>query len=794
MSLPTLLLKGYIVPQSYTNNKEKENLKNMTGIEYILKIIDSKIPEIGSIYPKKKANKFGDNVFVIKSGTGTGKSTVIPPYLYESFIERFRRNIAITQPRILTAKVIAEETPKNYDFMKLGDNLGYNTGDIKIIPTSKGVIYMTVGTLLAQLNSTEDEEFINLYGIIIIDEVHDRSIDVDMCLYKIKKLLINNYENPLCPIVFLMSATFNPKIFMDYYECPETNYIEFTGMTYHINSIFPKYDIPNYIDYINETITNIHTSNISDIINNDLYRDIIVFIPGEGKIKKIIKYINNYNSSVDENYLACITLTSTSFNYAGLDYINIFSSIAEIKYPKYKIIDGIISDEIDKYIIPSRRIIIATPVAETGITLETLKYCIDSGYYNSVTFNPNIGSTVKFIKNVTVGMANQRKGRVGRKSIGNWYPCYTEATFSELDKDQFAEIVTKDISIHLLNIIITETETKILLKKDLAFNEINTLDKSLKINKFSDRDDYLLKSKYSLNLSLLDLVELPSANSLTYSLEKLYNLGFINSDYNPTILGLYVKKFSKLSLEYIKLIFSAYSYGANVLDIITIISFLMVGNQGIFINKYKPINTLFPKVSNDDFLFYYKNIIGDQFVEFVLIWDLYSSFLDNFFTKLTKKLDLNNKYELKTDDIIKWCDKNKIHYEGLINVSIIRDEIIINLVSIGFDPFYNSLNLAKGKYNLRNILLANLQDGIGEIKKIKNCIANVYQLNSLIYDDTLQSYVSEYKKIPVNIQDNNLISTVDINHKKIFTSNISLQKNIADDDFSLVGEVISIAL
>ena len=150
----------------------------------------------------------------------------------------------------------------------------------------------------------------------------------------------------------------------------------------------------------------------------------------------------------------------------------------------------------------------------------------------------------------------------------------------------------------------------------------------------------------------------------------------------------------------------------------------MVGNQGIFINKYKPINTLFPKVSNDDFLFYYKNIIGDQFVEFVLIWDLYSSFLDNFFTKLTKKLDLNNKYDLKTDDIIKWCDKNKIHYEGLINVSIIRDEIIINLVSIGFDPFYNSLNLAKGKYNLRNILLANLQDGIGEIKKIKNSNIN----------------------------------------------------------------------
>ena len=779
MGIPTLLLKGHIVQQKYMSKKEKEDINNLSGIEYIISVLNKKIPEIGYKTVSIKPKIAGDKVFIIKSGTGTGKSSVIPPSLYKAFSQRINRNIAVTQPRILTTKINTEVMAEFYPYMNLGMNLGYNTGIIKLLPTEKGIINMTIGTLLQQLNTLNDEEFMELYGIIIIDEVHERSIDIDMCIYKLKKLLTNNFEHLLCPIIFLMSATISESLFIEYFECPETSFMEFKGETFEINSIFPKYDVPNFINYINETIINIHTENIKDVENNEFSRDIIVFIATESQLKFIVKHIDTYNANAYTNYIVAIKLTSLSFNQVGESYIDLISNIDYINIPKYKIIDNAVSKEILEIVKPSRRVIIATPVAETGITIDSLKYCIDSGFVKIVSFNPELGCDNIVVKNVTKNMAIQRKGRVGRKSIGYWYPCYTEDIFNQLDDENFSEIISNDITIHLLNIIITETNSRLIPKKELTLTQMKTNDKFIVTNKFSDLNEYKLFNTTDLNLSIVDLIEVPPAQSFIYSLEKLYLLGFITQDYLPTISGLYVIKFPKLQIEHIKLLLSSYVYGSYTMDMITIAACLNVGYTNIYENKYKPMNTLHPKVQDDDYPYYYKNIIQDQFIEFILVWDTYSNFI-------------NKKENVNIDKIMKWCNDNKLNYDGLLSVSKIRDEILINMISIGFNPFYNSLDLNKGSYNLRNIFLANLQDGVDEIKKIKKCIYAAYYCNILIYDTDESIYYSKHKNIPIVLEKNTLIHANDVMHYSIITSNIVYKKDPETNEFMWNAGVLSI--
>lgn len=783
MTLPTLLKSGYIVPPKKMSKAEKERIKNQTGIDYIMNYLSDRIGMYKNGNPKIKPKNLGDKVLVLKSGTGSGKSSVIPPIFYERFQSRTLKNIAITQPRILTAKELAEKTPKDYPFMKLDVNIGYLTGTIKRPITKKGILYMTTGTLLGEIIECEPEYFVNNYSLIIIDEVHDRDINVDMLLYQLKKILKLYWDDPKCPIVILMSATFNQKKFIDYFECP--NYMEFIGTTFPIENNYPKFDIPNYIQYAVDKAEELHVKNIIDIDENIISRDILIFLQGGSQVQKVINRLHLFNSLVlskpfDEvlnyidnkknkekigggsdkrYYIAPIKLTSASFTFSGAEYQNLFSPIDNIMIPVYNLNEKGEIDEknIKKWVTPTRRIIVSTNIAETGVTIETLKYCIDTGYVNQPEFNPDFGANSLLSKNITKFMALQRKGRVGRKSPGNWYPCYTEHVFNNLCIDQFADILKSDITIHLLNIIISETESRFIQHKNLTLKELEDKNNFLITNSLSDNEYYLLRHAKPFNLSVVDLFEFPSSSALVYSLEKLYSLGFIDSQYNPTALGMYSKRFNKLSAEMVKMILSGYAHGANIMNLITIAAFISVGIQYIFKKKYKPINVLKPKISDKEYDFYYKTIFCCQFTEYIFIWELYSEFLSDMVKKIRKKSEKNKSYDFSIEMIEKWCSDNNLEYSGLILVSKVRDEILSTIISAGFNPYYNGLGLPKEKYSLLNIVRNNLKEGVSEIKKLKKCFIDSYRLNLIIWDNNSKSYILKHKNIPINFNKNNLI-------------------------------------
>jgi HrpA-like RNA helicase len=814
--LPTLLRKGYIKPNEKLKLSKSAiaKINNTKGVDYIIDFISDRTPVSAGSNPKIPAKQLGDRVIVLKSDTGSGKSTVMPPSLYEKLQLRTNKNIAVTQPRVLTAIDIAEGLPDNYTFLKLDDNLGYTTGNYKRLPKNKGVIFMTTGTLLAQLKTSETEDFMKKYSFILIDEVHDRSIDVDASLYLLKKLLAENYKSVQCPMLILMSATFDPTIFMDYFGCPDENFIQVIGSTFPIEKNFLKYDTPDFIKYAVDRAEEVHITNISDIQTNSKYRDIIIFVSGAGPTKTILELLHLFNASVLSKpfdkaveyinnkpaigggdpiggdahyYIAPIELSSKTFNLSGVDYQNMFSDINSISIPIYKVDNGKIDmKNIAYWVKPSRRVIIATPVAETGVTIETLKYCIDTGYLMAVDFNPDFGVKTIIPKNVTQGMAIQRRGRVGRKSPGVWYPCFTEKTFNSLEVDQFAELLKSDITSELLGVFIKETNSSIVENSREKISRKFIYDNELFLTSYiTDRSFYKLECLNQLDISSIDFLESPSASSLVYSCENLYGLGFIDSQYNPTVLGLYANKLMKMTVKSRRMILAGYSHGANIIDLITIVSFIEVERMNIFHRKYTPINVN-PKLNEKEYEFYYKIIICDEFIEYLLIWEMYSELLDNMFKKTKSKAKADDNFSFNISDVEHWCLDNKLIYEGLNSVTAMRNEIIESLISMGLNPYWNGLGLEKGTYNLLTIFRNNIDEFISESKKIKLCILDGFRFNLMIWDNSSKKYILHHKNVPVQVRSNVLSrmgdNAVQTNANFIVSSNITLRKSMMNKD------------
>jgi len=770
MVLPTLLKKGNIVSPKNITKHEKDQLDNTIPIDYIMNFISYRIPQRKHFIPKIESNKIGDKVLILKSATGSGKSTTIAPELYLRFFERSHKNIICTQPRVLTAidlpRTILDIT--EYSSFQLEKNIGFQTGEFKRLPLEKGVIFSTIGILMNQLIIMTNEQFMKKYAFIIIDEVHDRDIYIDTTLFLLKRFLLENYKIPECPFVILMSATFDPYLFIDYFNCPESNFIEVLGSTYPIETVYPKYDVQDYISYTVDKALELHIKNTGDYDSS--IRDILIFIKGMPDGSEIIKKLETFNieqlDKNQDNFIVPILLTSETYRKGEKEYINIFSKIEQIKiYVK------------NKKIIPKRRIIVATNVAETGVTIETLKYCIDTGWVLSIEFNPELGCNAILSKNVTKSMALQRKGRVGRKSPGIWFPCYTEKIFNELPEDQPSSILTNDITSVLLSILTREVDLQLIDEpnfdspKNLENRKNGTL---FQIHSISDQKWYKLINEKKLNISALDFLESPSASTLIYSLERLYGLGFIGHDYTITLFGYLGNKFQKISIELIRMILAGYVYGANILDLITIAVCL---DSKLLDKDYKNRNPL--NLRDEELIFYNNVIFADSFIDKLFLWYEFTKELDTMNTIIiqkTKKISINH--------MDKWCESNNINYFNMMKIINLRDEIITNMIDIGLNPYYNGLGLKRGTYNLVNILHQNLEDGIEEIKKIKMCILDGFRFNLVVWNDIIKGYELAYKRLPI-IVTSSLVKPFEENQKhpqQVIVSDIELSTRRSDSN------------
>ncbi len=796
MSLPSLFKVGAVVPQPHMSKSEKNKASNSRAIDYLMDFVGDRIPKRRGEQPAVRPRKLGDKVILLKSGTGSGKSSAFPAELFVRFFERNKKEIIVTQPSVFNAIDVSTQITKHYPTIKFGTTIAYQTGPMKKSKSSKGLTFMTVRILQNMLQGGENERFARKNSFVIIDEVHTRSKAVDSVLFLIKKFLEDMWDNPECPIFVLASATFDKRVFMEYFDIPKQNYLQVAGATFPIENIYPAYSVNNYVDYAIHMIKKIHVNGKEEIDKNEQLRDIVVFISGS-EAKDFKKGLDSFNvdllvkgydtvktelnkidtrekfeykvkgGATNDNYfVAPIVLNSTTFNKIGKEFKDLGSLIKDITIevfdPKTKTL---------KTVKPVRKVFIATPFAETGVTIETLKYCVDTGWVMNPEFNQDFNAQLMKVCNVTQGMTTQRRGRTGRKGPGVFHPCFTEDTYKMMLIDDHSNMIKEESSDLMLTFIIKETKAELVVadSKSMTSATPGTL---VQKHYMSDKDHYTIKTAKPFNIAAMDLLEPPSGAGITLSLEKLYTLGFIDYKYDVTLLGLLANKVSRLTIEPLKFILHGYATGAYILDLITIVAFIEVGAHKFKGKNYKHRNPL--KLKEREAVFYNSVVVADDFVDYLFIWYEFMEQLD----KLGKKMSVANIKKVE-----EWCDENDLKFASLMHVHKTRNDLMENFVQNGFDIFRNGLNLERGTYSLVEILKNNLREGLDEVKKIKKCLVEGFRFNLAVWDPKSNHYTLLRKSIPLKV-DNQLVkmlldpSQIEQNRPTmIVTEKLYIQKN-----------------
>lgn len=633
--LPSLLNRGTLAIPAGASAARAQELRNAVPKNYIVNMIrDTPVTGIGS------------RVFVIKSGTGSGKSTVLPTAL----AQRGRR-VAVTEPQRLTAEEIPYDICSYDREFKMGENIGFQTGLINKAPRH-GIVFMTTGVLLMHLMLWPAEKFIRRYSTIMIDEVHRHDLQTDVLLRLVKQFLNKFWNNPECPVIVLMSATMDERKYMDYFETK--NFVEVVGVTFPIETHWPKTaigDVKQAVVKLCSTLTG----------------DTIVFLPTVKIIKQISKALQEHTTAKS----TVIEIMSKTISRGD---------VKQMLKPAGRGVE--------------RRIALATNAAETGLTLPFLKNVVDTGLVLQVAFNPQYNCLCVSQQVVSAASATQRRGRVGRKFPGEWYPLYRENAFKAMIPANPAEIYVQDVSKYVLTLIVSLSEST------MSAGHVETL--------------------REFDPATVDLIHPASGETLILCYEKLYQLGMITTDWRPTVVGYLASKLRKTGLESAKSIFSAVYYGVDVYKMVIIASAVNVGDLG-------DLSGFTKQETFDD-------TVQCGFTKLLIAYEL----LGRQIKRMTAK-------HLSTAWIREWCENMSMNYESWLSVIENVYELTFGLMELGIRVDMTGVPLI-------DTLESDPKTAVTEIRLIKNCLYEGYRLNTASWNDFMQSYVAHFKHSKIEMQ------------------------------------------
>ncbi|MCF6236405.1 MAG: ATP-dependent RNA helicase HrpA [Gammaproteobacteria bacterium] len=333
-------------------------------------------------------------VVVLCGETGSGKTTQLPKICLE--LGRGTRGlIGHTQPRRLAARAVASRIAEELQ-SEVGEAVGYRVRFTDKVSERSYIKLMTDGILLAEIQSSR---FLDQYDTLIIDEAHERSLNIDFLLGYLKQLLPKRPDLKL----IITSATIDPSRFSRHFD--NAPVIEVSGRTYPVEV---QYQPPQDRDEENQQEIDLQQGIINAVKTlSKLERgDILVFLSGEREIRKTAESLQKENFSNTEILPLLARLSAQEQN-------RIFHSGNQ------------------------RRIILATNVAETSLTVPGIKYVIDSGVARISRYSFRSKVQRLPIEKVSQASADQRKGRCGRVSAGVCIRLYAEDDF--LNRPEFSE-------------------------------------------------------------------------------------------------------------------------------------------------------------------------------------------------------------------------------------------------------------------------------------------------------------------------------------------------------------------
>lgn len=349
-----------------------------------------------------------NNTLVITAPPGAGKSTLLPLTILTGEIEQGK--VLMQEPRRLAARQIAERMSSIIG-EPVGKTVGYRVRFDNKVSKDTQIEVLTEGILTRMLVNDPTLEGVST---IIFDEFHERSINSDLALAL--TLQAQGIIRPDLRIV-IMSATIDASGICQALHAP---LIESKGRMYPVEIIYE--DATGYKNSYGYEDCAVATAAIIAKAHHAHEGDILAFLPGQGEIQR------------------CLDILSDSLGTTSI-------------YPLY----GNLSPEMQrKAIAPSnegeRKVVLATPIAETSLTIEGVRIVIDSGLYKKLVFDTNTGLSHMETVRISMDMATQRMGRAGRVAEGICYRLWQKTSEHLMAERRTPEIEEADLSSMVLDI------------------------------------------------------------------------------------------------------------------------------------------------------------------------------------------------------------------------------------------------------------------------------------------------------------------------------------------------------
>jgi len=371
-----------------------------------------------------KADEIGrllkhNQVLVIAGDTGSGKTTQIPKICLKSGYGR-KGLIGHTQPRRLAAVSVANRIAQELN-SEIGKGVGYQIRFNEVISDTTYLKLMTDGILLAEI---QNDRFLNKYDVLIIDEAHERSLNIDFLLGYLQQLLKKRPELKL----IITSATIDVEKFSKHFS--DAPIVAVSGRTFPVETQYLPLD--KHEDAGGDQLqTDGVLSALATIVESDfklsnLSGDVLVFLSSEREIRDTAAAIRKRK-------------------FSNTEVLPLYSRLRQ-------------SEQLKIFAPHSgRRVVLATNVAETSLTVPGIKYVIDAGFARISRYS--IQSKVQRlpIEAISQASANQRKGRCGRVSNGVCLRLYSEEDFNnrplftdpEIKRTNLASVILQMLALRL---------------------------------------------------------------------------------------------------------------------------------------------------------------------------------------------------------------------------------------------------------------------------------------------------------------------------------------------------------
>lgn len=579
------------VPESVKKNTTNAPTDNEDEETYTFEEIQKQRKSLPAYQVKEELMRvIAENQIVIVIGeTGSGKTTQLTQFLVEQGYTNNsemgpRKLVACTQPRRVAAMSVAKRVAEEMG-VKLGDEVGYTIRfEDKTSPKKTIVKYMTEGILLREL--LEDPN-LEKYSCVIMDEAHERSLNTDVLLGLFKQLVRRRRDLKL----IITSATMNADRFTQFFGNAPQFFI--SGRTFPVETFYSKIGCMDYVETAVKQVVTIH------LANSKSDGDILVFMTGQEDIEATCELIKERLDLLE--------------NPPPLDV-----------YPIYSTLPADVQKRIfTRQNAERRKVVVATNIAETSLTVDGIKYVVDCGLVKLKLFNPKLGMDVLQIVPISLANAQQRSGRAGRTAAGMAYRLYTEkaAGTDEMYLQPIPEIQRANLS------------SVMLLLKSLKVSDV-------------------------LKFPFLDP---PPPDLLYCSLYELWAMGAIDNNGQLTSLGAKMNLFPMEPTLAKLIILSSQQEFACSYDVITIVSMLSV--PGVFFR---------PKERADE---------ADAAREKFLIAESDHLTLLNVYNQWEQRAKI---VQSKQNKLNEWCKRNFLQHRSLLRARDVKNQLVAIMKKNGF--------------------------------------------------------------------------------------------------------------